>query len=189
MQGKSSSNSCYLLPGSLAGDRAPTQHSFFQAKKLFSLRKYTPSRREEGGRSSGWRAPVHLHSSVELCQLNSHRKPVWVMMDPAGASGKGMGGRGGSAQCRVVVGVQTCMEWFAVLVCSEVLPVLKQIILVFKMLAQGRALYLHITVAFFPLSLCKWPALETMQKKSSTLGKYPQQTCTAGGPEILLLQC
>lgn len=51
------------------------------------------------------------------------------------------------------------MEWFAVLVCSEVLPVLKQIIWVFKTLAQGRALSLHITVGFFPLSLCERPSL------------------------------
>lgn len=82
------------------------------------------------------------------------------------------------------------MEWFAVLECSEVLPVLKQIIWVFKTLAQGRALSLHITVGFFSLSLSvNGQALETMQKKSSTLGKYTQQPCTAGGPEIRLLQC
>lgn len=65
---------------------------------------------------------------------------------------------GGSAPCKVVVCFQTCMEWFAVLVCSEVLPVLKHIILFLKTRTQWKNLCLISQWVFF-LSLCKCPSL------------------------------
>jgi len=88
-------------------------------------------------------------------------------------------------QCRAGVGFQTCMEWFAVLVCSEVLPVLKRIILVFKMLTTMEEPSIFVSQwVFFSLSVNAL-ALEMMEKKSTTLGKYPHQPCSDSGPEII----
>lgn len=54
-KGKAAGNSAYHLPGTghRAEGTALTHHSFFQPKHLFSLSKFTPSRREEGKKEAG----------------------------------------------------------------------------------------------------------------------------------------
>lgn len=144
--------------------------SLFQPKLLLS--KLTPSRREEESWDVGAKGTSPFHTRLVPRHPDNHSKPAWAIAEPAGTAG---GGGAGSGPCGVVVGLQTCMECFAVLVCSDLLPILKQIILVCLNTDTVEEPFIFRSQRFFSSLSVNAPALETMQKKISTLGKYPPQ--------------